>query len=106
MKQLVTGFTVIWRFKIRPDLRRQFESIYGPNGRWAVLFGKSRGYRGTDLLRSNSEPHTYFTIDRWDSEAAFEELKKKFAAEYNALDRECEILTESETKLGSFTPLD
>ncbi len=102
----MNGFTVIWRFTIRPESRRQFESIYGPNGRWAALFGRSHGYRGTELLRNNSEPHTYFTIDRWDKEASFDEFKQRFAAEYAALDRECEGLTESETKIGAFQPLD
>ena len=106
MKQLLTGFTVIWRFTIRPELRRQFESIYGPNGRWATLFAKSHDFRGTDLLRSGTEPHTYFTIDRWESEASFKDFKKKFADEYAALDRECEVLTVSETNLGNFTPVD
>ena len=99
-------FTIIWRFTIRPEARRRFESIYGPNGRWATLFGHSHGYRGTDLLRSNTEPHTYFTIDRWESEQEFQEFKQKFATEYAALDHECEGLTESETRIGSFTPID
>jgi len=102
----MNGYTVIWRFSIHPKARRQFESIYGPNGRWAVLFARSHGYRGTELLRSNTELHTYFTIDRWESEKAFEEFKKKFADDYAALDRECEGLTQSETKIGSFAPLD
>jgi heme-degrading monooxygenase HmoA len=104
--RLVNRFAVVWRFTIRPETQRHFESIYGPNGAWAVLFARARGYRGTELLRSTTEPNTYFTIDRWESQAAFEKFKTKFATEYALLDRECEGLTESETPLGSFTPRD
>ena len=100
--RLVNGFTIVWRFTIDPESKVRFESIYGPNGAWAVLFARSAGYRGTELLRNTSEPNSYLTIDRWESEAAFEEFRQQFAAQYEALDRECEGLTQSETKIGIF----
>ncbi len=104
--RLVTGFAIVWRFTIRPEARTRFEIAYGPNGAWAVLFARATGFRGTELLRSTTEPDAYLTIDRWESETAFEEFRSRFAAEYAALDRECEGLTESETKLGTFQRCD
>ena len=100
--RLVNGYAIVWRFTIRADAQHQFETTYGPNGAWAVLFARGAGYRGTELLRSTTEPHTYFTIDRWDTESDFDEFHRKFAAEYTALDLQCEGLTESETKIGTF----
>ena len=104
--RLVSRFAIVWRFTIRPESQHRFETAYGPNGTWAVLFARARGYRGTELLRSTTEPHTYFTIDRWESEAAFEKFRAKYQAEYATLDQECEGLTESETQIGSFVPRD
>jgi heme-degrading monooxygenase HmoA len=100
--RLVNGFTIVWRFTIHPESKVRFESIYGPNGAWAVLFARSAGYRGTELLRGTSDPNSYLTIDRWESEAAFEEFRRQFAAEYEALDRQCEGLTQTEAKIGIF----
>jgi heme-degrading monooxygenase HmoA len=100
--RLVNGFTIVWQFTIHSDSKVRFESIYGPNGAWAVLFARSAGYRGTELLRETTDPDSYLTIDRWESAAAFEEFRRQFAAEYEALDRDCEDLTQTETKIGIF----
>jgi len=45
------------------------------------------------------------TIDRWDGEDAYERFRAARRAEYEALDREMEGLTASETRLGAFTAL-
>jgi heme-degrading monooxygenase HmoA len=100
--RLVNGFTIVWRFTIAPESKDHFESAYGPNGAWAVLFARSAGYRGTELLRSTTEPNSYLTIDRWESEAHFEDFRRQFATQYETLDRECEDLTETETFIGIF----
>lgn len=104
--RVMSGFVVVWRFTVKPESQARFESAYGPNGAWAVLFARSKGFRGTELLRSTTEPNTYFTIDRWKSEEAFEEFRRRFASEYATLDRECESLTETETQVGTFVPRD
>ena len=104
--RLVSGFAIVWRFTIAPESKLRFESVYGPNGAWAVLFARSAGYRGSELLRCTTDLNTYLTIDRWESEAAFEEFRRRFTSEYAALDRECDDLTETETRIGSFVPRD
>ncbi len=91
----------IWRFRVRPDRTVEFREAYGPDGAWARLFRRARGYRGTELLRSTDE-NTYVTVDRWDSAAEWDTFLETWREEYAALDRACEGLTESEEDLGTF----
>jgi heme-degrading monooxygenase HmoA len=95
-------YVIIWKFAVKPGLENDFESVYGPNGTWAQFFRRGRGYLETELLRDTSAPGQYVTIDRWDSKAAYEEFKKRFADDYSAIDQECEVLTESETEIGTY----
>jgi heme-degrading monooxygenase HmoA len=47
----------------------------------------------------------YVTIDRWESAAAFDAFRRRYAREFEALDRDCEALTTDERPLGSFTEI-
>src|SRR5262249_19591400 len=40
----------------------------------------------------------------WESEASFLDFRARFEREYDELDRKCERLTESETRIGAFAP--
>ena len=44
----------------------------------------------------------YVTMDSWESRAAYEEFREKFAREYAELDRECEGLAVIEKQLGEY----
>lgn len=94
-------YTVIWRFTIKPARRADFERHYGAHGTWAALFRRGVGYLGTDLLRDTARDDVYVTIDRWTDAAAFAAFKAAHGAAYEALDRECEDLTEKEERLGA-----
>lgn len=96
---------ILWEFRVRRGHEQEFERAYGPRGFWAELFRRGEGYMGTELLRDLSEPGRYFTIDRWGSQAAFESFRSRHLSEYEAIDRRCEAMTESETQVGSFSPL-
>ena len=98
-------FTVIWEFQVKPDSIADFEQIYGPAGAWAQLFRLSPDFRGTDLLRDPDCPGRYLTLDHWTTREALSVLKRQHQAEYSALDRRCESLSESEQCLGDFEPL-
>lgn len=93
---------MVWEFRVRRGLERQFEEAYGPDGVWAGFFNRGRGYLGTELLRDIGTSGRYVTVDRWDSREAFEAFREERAAEYETIDRQCEALTESETPVGSF----
>jgi heme-degrading monooxygenase HmoA len=96
-------FVVVWQFEIAEEKIAAFEAAYSQQGAWAKLFGASAEYRGTELLRDAYIPGNYLTIDRWSSEEAFRAFRKEHDAEYEQLDRACDELTKSETRIGAYT---
>jgi heme-degrading monooxygenase HmoA len=93
---------IMWEFRIRAESAQAFVEYYSGRGRWAQLFSRAEGYRGTDLLRDSGDPLRFVTIDRWDSAEDFSRFKSEFAADYAALDALCEHFTVEERFLGEF----
>jgi quinol monooxygenase YgiN len=98
-------FTAVWEFQVKPEAISAFEEIYGPDGAWAQLFRQSPDYRGTELVRDLDRLGRYLTLDHWTSREALRRLKQDRHAEYAALDKKCESLTEREVFLGNFESL-
>jgi len=96
---------IVWEFVPKADSETEFERTYGPAGDWSALFQRAQGFLGTELLRDQTRPNRYFTVDRWASEAAFRQFRVQFGEEYESLDHRCEILIEQEHRIGSFTPV-
>jgi len=96
---------IVWEFRVRAGTARAFEEFYSARGAWARLFAKAPGYERTVLLKDETDPRRYLTIDVWRDAASHEAFRDDFAAEYQALDREGEALTESERCLGRFADL-
>jgi heme-degrading monooxygenase HmoA len=96
---------VVWEFRVRPGSEAEFEQAYGPGGVWVRLFSSDPAYRGTELVRDVAEPRRYLTMDSWTLAAAYEAFKRSHVAEYTAIDRECERLTEGENEIGRFMGL-
>lgn len=94
-------YVLIWKFRVRADAEQLFIAGYGANGKWAELFRKAAGFEGTELARSVEDGRSFYTLDRWKSQEAFEKFREQYAAEYAALDREFESLTQSEEFIGS-----
>jgi heme-degrading monooxygenase HmoA len=95
-------FLVLWEFRIAPEVRENFERIYGGEGAWAQLFRRSEEYCGTRLFQDTLEPSRYVTFDFWRSEAGYRAFKEQHHAEYEEIDRRCEALTTAESLLGEF----
>ena len=95
-------YVCIWEFIIAEGSRNRFEDYYGPGGRWADLFSMGAGYLGTELLRDETDPHRYLTIDRWHTKRDYLAFRNRFKAEYDNLDRQCEEMTSRELKIGDF----
>ncbi|HET7745687.1 MAG TPA: antibiotic biosynthesis monooxygenase family protein [Vicinamibacteria bacterium] len=93
---------LVWEFDVEPGREAEFVRAYRPEGDWAVLFRQADGFRGTELLRDEKDPTRYVTIDRWESLAAWEDFRRRFKAEYEALDARCEALTSRESRIGTF----
>ena len=83
---------------MRPEHVAEFEAAYGPGGDWARLFFRHPHYLGTELLRGRDG--VYLTIDRWRSEAGFDEFIAQHRADYRALDAATEGWTLEEEKIG------
>jgi heme-degrading monooxygenase HmoA len=96
------SYVYIWRFVVRPGSEAAFEAAYGPDGEWVRLFREADGYLDSQLLKDQADPRTYLTIDRWTSRAAWEAFRAARAAEWDAIDRRGEDLTEREEEIGRF----
>jgi heme-degrading monooxygenase HmoA len=92
----------IWEFIAREDKTLEFERHYSSTGDWARLFQKTKGFRGTELLRDSENERRYIAIDRWENHEAHIAMRGRFAKEYEELDRKCEAFTEMERRVGVF----
>jgi len=93
-------YRIAWEFSVKPERATEFETIYGPDGKWARFFRTSTDYAGTELFRSTSNPLHFVTLDLWRSRTAYEQFRKAKADDYAALDDWCEQLIERERTLG------
>ncbi len=96
------GYLIMWEFKVSSGMEKRFEQIYGSDGDWARLFIQDESYIGTDLVHSLNGERTYMTLDFWKSRQAYDDFRKRQLAKYEALDQQCEYLTESEREIGRF----
>jgi heme-degrading monooxygenase HmoA len=77
--------------------RGGFKAVYGPNGEWARFFSRGDGYEGAELWRRADR---YLVIDRWRSEAAYEDFLRANADEHRRRTQETTRLYVSEQALG------
>ncbi len=96
------GLLIVWEFLVAPASRDAFLRAYGPDGPWVELFRLADGYRDSLLSEDRERPGRFVTLDVWESAAAYDAFRQRFADEYAAIDRSCEALTERETPLGTF----
>jgi hypothetical protein len=95
-------FVILWQFDIAEENVPGFEAAYGPGGSWAALFARSAEYLGTEFFKDAYVPGRYVTLDRWSSEEAFRAFRAQNDSDYEDLDRACDPLTQSETRIGAF----
>ena len=95
-------FVIVWQFDVAEEKIVDFEAAYGPQGSWASLFARSPEHMGTELLKDAYVPGRYLTVDRWTSEDAFRSFRAAHDSDYEALDRACDSVTASETRIGAF----
>ena len=93
---------VVWEFVVKPEAVPGFQDRYGPQGAWAALFRRYPGFAGTRLLQDTASRQRFLTVDSWESESHFAEMRRAARDEYARLDAECEDLTVSEREIGVF----
>jgi [ribosomal protein S18]-alanine N-acetyltransferase len=98
--------TIVWEFRVAAGKRAEFERAYGAGGVWAQLFRRDKGYIRTELYHDAKAEGRYFTLDFWQSRAAFYEFKEHNLAAYKALDQQCSALTTEETFLAEYGTLE
>ena len=97
---------IVWEFRVAADKRAEFESAYGPDGLWAQLFRRGEGYIRTELYHDARVEDRYFTLDFWQSRAAFYSFKEHNLAAYKSLDQQCSTLTAQEAFLAEYETLE
>jgi heme-degrading monooxygenase HmoA len=96
---------IVWEFIVKEDAVSAFQQAYGPHGEWVALFRQHSGYEGTRLLRDTATSERFLTVDRWESEAQFDQMHQASQQEYSRLDSIFGQLTVSERKIGVFVVL-
>lgn len=95
-------FCYIWEFRVNALRVNEFESAYGPNGRWVQLFRKAPDYIRTELLKDPAQPNRYLTVDYWLDRRAYDRFRQDFSAQFQRLDEACAAYTETERHIGDF----
>ena len=90
-------FSIAFAYQVAPELRGEFESVYGPDGTWARFFGTDEHYAGTTLEAVGEGE--YLVTDHWSSRADYEAFLERNAARYEALSRAGARLYVSERRL-------
>jgi quinol monooxygenase YgiN len=91
-----------WEYVVSPERVAAFERTYGSTGEWVELFRRAPGYLRSELYRDRGNPQRFMTIDYWESRAAWEAFRRRFAVEFEALDARCAELTAQEREIGRF----
>jgi heme-degrading monooxygenase HmoA len=95
----------IWELQAKPGSEAEFERVFGPGGEWENLFKKTKAFLGTEIFRDMENPSRYMLVDRFSSQAAFQQFLEKFRAQYDELDKMYEPLCASDIRVGSFVEL-
>lgn len=96
-------FVRVWQYDVAAERVAEFERVYGPDGDWARLFAASPGFVGTELFADVATPGRYLSVDRFTSEAAWQEFRTEHGPAYAALGRATVDLTLTNTELASST---
>jgi heme-degrading monooxygenase HmoA len=94
---------IVWEFIVRDEAVAEFQHAYGPEGEWVALFRQYPGYAGTSLLKDTVVPGRFLTVDRWETEAHYEDMLASTREDYARLDRRFSAFTVSERKLGAWS---
>jgi hypothetical protein len=98
-------YCYIWSFVVRPEYLKEFQSAYGPEGDWARFFQSDPEYIRTYLLGDRDNLERFVTVDFWSSYEAWASFRKRFASQFEALDKTCEQFTIEEMQIGGFNVL-
>jgi heme-degrading monooxygenase HmoA len=96
----------VWKFRPPPAREADFAQAYCATGRWAALFARAPGFRGTILLEPAQPGDWWMTLDRWRSAEDFAAFNDQYGSDYRALDAELEGVAGEEAFVGAFEEFD
>ena len=96
-------YVVVWKYKVRPSDRAQFEAEYGHGGTWISFFRGSNGYVGSKLYSGKDD--YYLLIDAWDSRESYLSFIETKKPDYQRLSDQFSYLYEEELFVGDFHEL-
>ncbi|WP_371501329.1 antibiotic biosynthesis monooxygenase [Kitasatospora sp. NBC_00374] len=92
-------YVLVYDYEVAEEQRSRFEEVYGASGAWVRLFGRGRGYLGTDLFERVGGGR-YLVLDRWADEAAYRAFQEAHGEEYRGLAERTRDHYRTETRLG------
>lgn len=95
-------YTIIWQYTVHPTYRDAFIEHYHANGEWVKLFRHSPDYIETEFFQLEADKHTFITIDKWMTAAAYDRFLKDHHSAYERIDKLCEKFTVKEALVGKF----
>lgn len=95
-------YSYVWEFQVHPEHKADFEACYGLRGEWVRLFRRHPAYIQTVLLRDQSDPLRFLTVDSWKSREHYLAFHEEFREEIEDLDARCAAFTKNEQSLGEF----
>jgi|SRR3989304_4754866 len=98
----MTSYLTIWEYKIKPEMKNEFENLYGSEGAWVKLFEKFPDYIKTELHHDIKNPDRYVTIDYWKTRESYYRFKETSKREFLEIDKKGEDLTLEEKQIGEF----
>lgn len=94
-------YVIVWTYDVALDAADDFIRAYGPEGDWAQLFGRTAGFLAVELYREADG--RFLTLDRWESEAAFDAFQAAHGPAYRALDETLAHLSLGQIRIGAFS---
>ena len=99
-------FVAIWKYEVKEGSIKEFEELYGQNGKWVNLFRENTGYITTEFVKNIRETNVYLTVDKWESNGHYQNYLEKNKNEIIEIDAEGEELTANEARIGWFETVD
>jgi heme-degrading monooxygenase HmoA len=93
---------VLWEYDVRTGMENAFEALYGADGEWVGLFREHPGFIGTELLHGE-RPNCYLSIDRWETEQAYDAFLANASEGYMRIDAMGDAFTLDERRIGRYT---
>jgi hypothetical protein len=99
-------YIVIWQYSVNPQHLQSFIDYYHAAGEWVKFFQPSPQYFGTEFYALAESDYTFITIDKWMTQASYEQFLAEHKEAYQQLDKQCEGFTVEETLIGKYLTIE